>query len=108
MCLRCLNGRSWVEFLIQLKLTNKSWMKEYAQAASVVIFEKFISVFFSSRELPDENGQYISRMAYIDLNRNNLFEVIDICKEPILPLGELGTFDEFGTNPVSAIRFGMK
>ncbi len=80
-------------------------MKEYAQAASVVVFEKFIRVFFSSRELPDENGQYISRMAYIDLNRNNLFEVIDICKEPILPLGELGTFDEFGTNPVSAIRF---
>ena len=51
-----------------------SWMKEYAQAPSIIVFEKFVRVFFSSRALPDENGQYVSRLAYIDLNRNNLFE----------------------------------
>lgn len=85
---------------------NKSWMKEYAQAVSAVIFENFVRVYFSARGTQDENGQYISRLGYIDLNRNNLFEIVDICKEPILPLGELGTFDEFGTNPVSVLSQG--
>ncbi len=83
-----------------------SWMKEYAQATSAVVHSNFVRVYFSSRGMQDRNGQYISRMGYIDLNRGNLFQIIDICKEPILPLGELGEFDEFGTNPVSVIRNG--
>jgi hypothetical protein len=87
------------------QLNGKSWMKEYAQATSVIIFEEFLRVYFSSRGSADERRQYVSRLGYIDLNRNNLFEIIDICKEPVLPLGELGTFDEFGTNPVSVIKW---
>jgi sucrose-6-phosphate hydrolase SacC (GH32 family) len=88
------------------EIKNESWMKEFAQAPSVLIFEKIVRVYFSCRSLPDENGQYISRLAYIDLNRYNLFEIVKICKTPILMLGELGTFDEFGTYPASVIRSG--
>jgi len=80
------------------------WMKEYAQAPSVVIFDTYVRVYFSSRDLPDANGMYTSRLGFIDLNKNDLTEVIAICKEPILPLGELGTFDEFGTYPASVIK----
>ena len=87
------------------QLGNDSWMKEFAQATSVVIFENYLRVFFSSRGNADNNGQYISRMGYVDLCRKNLFEILDVCKEPVLPLGELGTFDEFGTNPVSVIKW---
>ena len=89
-------------------ISKDSWMKEYAQATSAIIFEKFVRVFFSSRGAQDKSGQYISRLGYIDLNRLNLFEIVDICKEPVLPLGELGTFDEFGTNPVSIIQIGSE
>jgi sucrose-6-phosphate hydrolase SacC (GH32 family) len=85
-------------------LHEKSWMHEYAQAPSVIIFHKHVRVFFSSRTIPDEKGQYISRFSYIDLKRDNLFKIINVCKEPIMPLGELGTFDEFGTYPVSVIK----
>lgn len=85
-------------------LGETSWMKEYAQAPSLVIFDKKVRVFFSSRQLPDEKGQYISRMGYIDLNRTNLFDIVGICKTPVLPLGGLGTFDEFGTYPISVIK----
>ena len=83
---------------------NNSWIREYAQAPSVIIYEKFIRVFFSCRPAPDSNGQFVSRLAFIDLKRNNLFEIINISPEPILSLGELGTFDEFGTYPVSVIK----
>lgn len=88
------------------EISGKEWMKEFAQAPSVLIFDKFIRVYFSCRPKPDENGQYISYSAYVDLNRDNLFEIMEISQEPILKLGELGTFDEFGTYPVSVIRRG--
>jgi hypothetical protein len=44
----------------------------------------------------------------VDLKRDNLFEIIKVSDNPILKLGELGTFDEFGTYPVSVIRFENK
>jgi len=83
---------------------KNSWMKEYAQAPSVVVFDQFVRVYFSSRDLPDANGMYVSRLGYIDLDRNDLTKVINVSPEPILALGELGTFDEHGTYPASVIR----
>lgn len=79
-------------------------MKEFAQAPSALIFDRFVRVYFSCRALPDENGQYISYSAFVDLNRDDLTEVVNTASQPILTLGELGTFDEFGTYPVSVIR----
>lgn len=88
------------------EVEGKSWLREFAQAPSVLIFDEFVRVYFSCRPLPDACGQYISYSAYVDLNRHNLFEIVNIAKAPILELGELGTFDEFGTYPVSVIRKG--
>lgn len=79
------------------------WMNEFAQAPSVLAFDSYIRVYFSCRPKPDGNGQYVSYCGYVDLDRNNLFEVINVSEKPILKLGELGTFDEFGTYPVSVI-----
>jgi predicted GH43/DUF377 family glycosyl hydrolase len=81
-----------------------NWMHEFAQAPSVVVFQNFIRVYFSCRPQPDSNGQYISYSAYVDLKRKNLFEVLEIAEKPILKLGNLGTFDEFGIYPVSVIK----
>ena len=88
------------------EIKDIGWMQEYAQAPSVIIFDKFVRVYFSTRQIPDANGQYVSRLAYIDLKRDNLFEIVNICEKPILPLGEIGTFDEFGTYPASVIKAG--
>ena len=81
------------------------WMNEFAQAPSVVIFDDFIRVYFSCRPKSDEKGQYTSYSAYIDLDKKNIFNLIDIGKKPILELGKLGTFDEFGTYPASVIKY---
>lgn len=81
-----------------------NWMKEFAQAPSVLVFDKFVRVYFSCRPEPDQKGEYISYSAYVDLNRYNLFEILNISQKPLLPLGELGTFDEFGTYPISVIK----
>ena len=89
-----------------LEIKGRKWLNEFAQAPSVLIFDKFVRVYFSCRPEPDAKGQYVSYSAYVDLNRTNLFEIIHVSENPILDLGELGTFDEFGTYPTSVIRNG--
>jgi hypothetical protein len=85
---------------------DRSWLREFAQAPCTLLFDNFVRVYFSCRPAPDENGQYRSYTAFIDLKRANLFEVLRLAAQPILPLGGFGEFDEFGTYPVSVIRDG--
>ncbi len=86
------------------QIKGLDWLNEFAQAPSVLIFDEFIRVYFSCRPLPDKNGQYVSYSAFVDLNRNNLFDIVNVAQTPMLELGEVGTFDEFGTYPTSVIR----
>lgn len=87
-----------------LDYQDRYFIKEFAQAPATVIFEDFVRVYFSCRPHPDNNGQYVSYSAYVDLDRKDLFKVIRVSDKPILDLGKLGTFDEFGTYPVSVIK----
>jgi hypothetical protein len=85
-------------------ITRPDWMVEFAQAPATLIFDKFVRVYFSCRPPADAAGQYVSRAAYVDLNRSNLFEVVGLSEQPLLELGGKGAFDEFGTYPMSVIR----
>ena len=87
-------------------INGKPWLREFAQAPSTLIMGDRIRVYFSCRPPPDEFGRYVSYSAYVDLDRNDITKVIDVAKEPILPLGKTGAFDEFGIYPVSAINDG--
>ena len=80
------------------------WMREFAQSPSTLIFDDFVRVYLCSRPAPDAMGRYVSYIAFIDLDRKNLLRVLRVCDKPVLELGGFGTFDEFGTNPVSVIR----
>jgi sucrose-6-phosphate hydrolase SacC (GH32 family) len=79
------------------------WMREYAQTPSTLIFSDFVRIYFCCRPLPVD-GLYVSHLAYIDVRKNNLLDIIDISKRPIMNLGQTGTFDEFGIYPASVIR----
>ncbi len=83
---------------------GRPWLKEFAQAPATLIFDDFVRVYFSCRPPADANGQYVSYSAYVDLDRADLFRVLRVAEQPILSLGGLGEFDEFGTYPVSVIR----
>jgi hypothetical protein len=88
------------------EIDNRGWLKEFAQAPCVLIFDQFIRVYFSCRPPRDEKGQYVSYSAFVDLARNNLFNILRVAEQPILKLGEQGSFDEFGTYPTSVVRSG--
>lgn len=83
---------------------SRSWVQEFAQSPCALIYKNHLRVYFCSRPAPTSDNQYLSYLSYIDLDRNNLLKIVNICREPILSLGAYGTFDEFGTNPISVIR----
>ncbi|SHI18815.1 glycosylase [Pollutimonas bauzanensis] len=85
---------------------KRSWLKEFAQAPAVLVFEEFIRIYFSCRPPADESGRYVSYSAFVDLDRNDLFNILRVSETPILALGGVGEFDEFGTYPISVIRHG--
>ena len=88
------------------KIEGRYWLKEFAQAPATLVFDDFVRVYFSCRPPADAQGRYVSRSAWVDLDRADLFKVREVALEPILPLGGLGEFDEFGIYPVSVIREG--
>jgi hypothetical protein len=85
---------------------GRRWLKEFAQAPATLVFDNFVRVYFSCRPSADDTGQYVSYCAYVDLDRADLRKVRNVAEQPILSLGGLGEFDEFGTYPVSVIRDG--
>lgn len=82
------------------------WMLGFAQAPNAVIFDDYVRVYFCCRPAPDSNKQFVSYCAFVDLDRRDLFKVVNLCRAPIMSLGDVGAFDEFGTYPVSVMRDG--
>jgi len=66
------------------KVYGRSWLKEFAQAPDTLIFDNFVRVYFSCRPNADKNGQYVSYTAFADLDRDDLFKVKQVSKNPIL------------------------
>lgn len=89
-------------------ITGRPWLQEFAQAPATLIFDDFVRVYFSCRPGPDAQGQYVSYSSFVDLDRKDLTKILRVADQPILDLGGLGTFDEFGTYPVSVIRHDNK
>src|SRR5271165_2084608 len=85
-------------------VNGRPWIKEFAQAPSALVQDENLRIYFSCRPAADENGQYISYSAFVDLNRFDLLSPGTVADQPILQLGGLGEFDEFGTYPVSVIQ----
>ena len=84
------------------------WFHEFAQAPNALIFKQFVRVYFCCRPKPDKNGSVVSYGNYVDLNRKNLFEIISTASNPVMSLGATGTFDEFGTYPISVVKVGSR
>ncbi len=82
-----------------------AWMQEYAQCPTpFVLDEKTLRVYISCRPQRGMDRQYVSYPGYVDLARDNLTRIVGISDTPLIPLGGLGCFDEFGIMPCSVVR----
>jgi predicted GH43/DUF377 family glycosyl hydrolase len=80
------------------------WAKSYATLPTVdVIDDQIIRVYFASL---DENRY--GRIGYVDLDTDDPQRILFETQEPILDLGELGTFDDSGVNPSCVVNVAGK
>jgi hypothetical protein len=84
-------------------LKYPKWGKLFGQVPYYVELNGLEKIFFTSRP-PIQDGQgYISHVHAVDISTQNGLKIQHLYEEPILELGRLGTFDEFGTMPCSVI-----
>lgn len=85
---------------------DRPWLNEFAQAPATLMLEDRLRVYFSCRPKPSTDGFYTSYTSYVDFHKDDPGKILELAPAPILELGGLGEFDEFGTYPVSVIRDG--
>ena len=76
---------------------------EFAQAPQALVFDDFVRIYFSTRSIDKSNGKYLSHIAFVDMQKN-LQDVVRVSDKTVIPLGELGCFDEHGIFPMSVMR----
>lgn len=89
---------------------EKSPLKErfvsHAQSPQAVVFDDFVRIYFSTR-LKDNKGKFLSHIQFVDMSKD--FQIIiATSKNEVIPIGDLGCFDEHGIFPASPTRVGDK
>jgi len=84
----------------KIKFNQKN--SEFAQSPQTLLFDNFIRIFFSTR-IRDALGGFISQVAFVDMDLD-LKTIISTSVNPVMSLGDLGTFDEHGIFPFSPFR----
>jgi hypothetical protein len=78
---------------------------EFSQSPQPLVFDDFVRIYFSTRLLDQRNGKWLSHIAFVDM-RKNLRDIIRVSDRTVIPLGELGCFDEHGIFPMNVLRHG--
>jgi hypothetical protein len=68
-----------------------------------ILSEEVIRIYFASL---DDN--LFGRIGYVDLDAENPTRILEESSEPILDIGELGTFDDSGVNPSCVLNVNGK
>ena len=78
---------------------------QFAQSPQALVFDDFVRIYFSTRSVDARNGKYLSHIAFVDMKKD-LAEVIRVSDQTVIPLGEMGCFDEHGIFPMNVVRHG--
>lgn len=78
---------------------------QFAQSPQTLVFDDFVRIYFSTRSIDPKNGKYLSHIAYVDISKS-FRDIIAVSDHTVIPLGELGCFDEHGIFPINVLRDG--
>lgn len=79
-----------------------SWMFSHAQCPFPVNFGDFIRIYFATRE-DYKNGMCRAFGGFVDVEKDNLQKIVRVSDQPLIDLGGIGEFDEFGSMPISVV-----
>jgi hypothetical protein len=77
----------------------------FAQSPQVLLRDDGVRIYFSTRSVDPGHGKFRSRIAFVDMALD-LKTVVGVSHQTVMPLGDLGTFDEHGIFPLNVIRVG--
>jgi hypothetical protein len=77
--------------------------EQFAQSPQVLIFDQFVRIYFSTRSVSE--GKYLSQVAFVDMTKD-FRQILKVSDDVVIPLGDLGCFDEHGIFPVNILRHG--
>jgi hypothetical protein len=80
------------------------WQHEFALAPCTLVLDDVVRVFFGCRPPRDSEGNRVTHTSFVDLDRNDLFRIRAFAEHPVMDFGSHGSFDEFGTYPLSVIQ----
>src|SRR6267378_1231744 len=80
------------------------WMQSYAQNPSVLILGDRLRIYFTCRPNRDSTGNFASLTTFVDVDKRNPGDILRVHDRPVIPLGGLGAFDQFGVMPGSVLR----
>lgn len=83
---------------------SPQWIAEFAQGPATIDLGDRIRVYFSCRPPREADGMYTSTSTYLEVARDDVTQVLHVADKPLMPLGDRGTFDEFGIYPTSVIH----
>ena len=78
---------------------------QFSQSPQALVFDDFVRIYFSTRAVDPVNNKYLSHIAFVDMKKN-LRDIIRTSTDTVIPLGDLGCFDEHGIFPMSVMRHG--
>ena len=78
---------------------------QFAQSPQALVFDDFIRIYFSTRAVDKSNGKFLSHIAFVDMGKD-MCNILSVSDSVVIPLGELGCFDEHGIFPMNVVRNG--
>lgn len=84
------------------------WMASHAQNPCAFLLPDRIRIYFTCRPKPDANGRFASVTTFVEVDRNDPLKVLSVHDRPLLELGGMGTFDQFGCMPGVVLRVGAE
>ncbi|RKF20451.1 hypothetical protein DBZ36_04030 [Alginatibacterium sediminis] len=74
----------------------------FAQSPQALVFDDYVRIYFSTR-LKEPDNMYRSHVSYVDFDIE-MQTIIAVAKNSVIPLGELGCFDEHGIFPINPVQ----
>jgi hypothetical protein len=81
--------------------------ESFAQSPQTLLLKDRVRVYFSSRKTDNANGKFLSHICWVDFDPS-FQSIIQHNVKPVIPLGDLGSFDEHGIFPISITQVDQR